>query len=328
MPHRFEASVNLPLNDQRSVYDNYNFHPSTTYSSSQRGGFTFRVCNWYSDGKNCIYINVESDKTLLQLKGRIAECLNIFLSTDKFYLTTFDENQKQWIRIDDSNTSVTINQLKIDPGSLLRIRYHNQQVSDDSHPPYSTSVATNNSCDLMLKLCKKPFDISDYTYLKTNSSSTLAELRRQAYDRFNKQSKDQPIYLWNNDAWTKIEPDFNTCLVADLPSVSYAYISIDADEESGHSKQPSGLCGLANLGNTCYMNSVFQCLSNIPEFTKRILALNDNEVNAPIIGEYLKLIKKIWSGQYTNIRPESVLDSINDNLPRYAVIDSKMHKNL
>ena len=33
-----------------------------------------------------------------------------------------------------------------------------------------------------------------------------------------------------------------------------------------------GLTGLVNLGNTCFMNSAIQCVSNVPDLTKYILS--------------------------------------------------------
>jgi ubiquitin carboxyl-terminal hydrolase 25/28 len=40
-------------------------------------------------------------------------------------------------------------------------------------------------------------------------------------------------------------------------------------------------CGLKNIGNTCYLNSLLQSYYNLPNFVKAILEFNDN--GEPII---------------------------------------------
>lgn len=69
---------------------------------------------------------------------------------------------------------------------------------------------------------------------------------------------------------------------------------------------PTGVCGLRNLGNTCFMAAGLQCLTATPPVLQHFLELPCDEKMLPtesLMARFSSLLSKMWSGRYSVVKP-------------------------
>ncbi|XP_062242480.1 ubiquitin carboxyl-terminal hydrolase 2a isoform X1 [Platichthys flesus] len=149
------------------------------------------------------------------------------------------------------------------------------------------------------------------SYSGLSRSSTQEALSRSSnQEAFSSSSSSSSSRAYSSSTW---EPSRNR-------------VSNSPTRDSTNSKSAQGLVGLKNLGNTCFMNSILQCLSNTHSLRDYCLHnshrrdLNNNSrTNTALMEEFAKLIQTMWTSSSSEaVSPSEFKTQIQRYAPRFV----------
>ncbi|CAE7728106.1 Usp15, partial [Symbiodinium pilosum] len=176
--------------------------------------------------------------------------------------------------------------------------------------------------ELKERLCTEmdlePADVRIWDFFDNRPFASLEE-ELDSYLHDKRIMDNNPILLEEKDAngqFTFVEEMKNAREPSAPSSVSGYYSSsyhaCSADVPTAGSVIQKGACGLTNLGNTCFMNSSIQCLSNIPQLREYFLDLDKEHLNrtahktqGKLAEAFADLLKMMWTEGTAKVAPRN-----------------------
>ncbi|XP_047247521.1 ubiquitin carboxyl-terminal hydrolase 2a isoform X1 [Girardinichthys multiradiatus] len=212
--------------------------------------------------------------------------------------------QSSYLSSSQAASSISLNRRKSVSQSDLSRDLSSLSLSDAS----SSSTSALRSYRSRTKDVGESYDVGS----RTGCSSLLRSSTQEAFPRSSTQEafSSSSSRAFSSSVW---EPSSNG-------------LSDSLSRNSTNSKSAQGLVGLKNLGNTCFMNSILQCLSNTQSLRDYCLHnshrrdLNNNSrTNTALMEEFAKLIQTMWTSTSSEaVSPSEFKTQIQRYAPRFV----------
>ena len=295
--------------------------------------------------------NSRGDEIINELKSIIKERPELLSNMGVKFITEGQEDEimnhfnflKYYIPyISGTKTKQEILDFILSKSSVDKIK-NNLKISSEDIPIRKNPYFYNNISTLFkLKLDKKNNNIDEVKngliiieYIPVDKSDevfkfSIFEEEKNPPKEEEDINKEYSSYRYNND-----NNDNNNNDNSNNNNKTYRKEYNLDDYPLNEKENKNGLVGLNNLGNTCYMNTGIQCLSNCELLTKYFLGnyyknfINkENPIgsNGEIVEKYSQLIHHLWQGNEECISPiqfKKVFGKMYNNFDNYRQQDSQ-----